>query len=132
MLIREFRGKDLEAVLNLYSDYKDWEKPQSDMIPSDGFVAEEDGEIIACGFIYLPTSSGMSFLEWVAAKKSYRKDDRDDVILSIIEELKELARVRGFRYVYAFLQHDKLIEKYEKKGFLKDPNKGHELIHIIQ
>lgn len=130
MEFKHIEEKDLHTILSWFSQYKNWAAPPREALPDNGLggvVIHKDGQLIVAGYLY-KTNSKLALLEWVVANKEYREDDRDDAVLLLVRVLKEVAGVEGFKHIFAFTQHEKLIEKYEEAGFVKSPSLSNELV----
>ena len=95
------------------------------MLPDIGIVVNE----VAAGFLYL-TNSKLAWANWIVTDKSYREDDRGEIINNVILSLEEIAKDNGVEVMYGVISSNSLVERYVDLGY----NKGdyqQEIVKII-
>ena len=130
MDVKMIQQKDLPTIRGWYDQYEEWIAPELDALPENGlggFVVHKGDRLIVAGYLYL-TNSKMAHLEWIVGDRDYKEEDRDDAIIMLIQALSYYAQELGYKYIFACSRHENLIKKYEKVGYVKAPNKSHELI----
>ena len=130
MEIREIRETDLNIIRSWYDDYEGWIAPPLDSLPNNGLgglLVHKGEQLIASAYLY-ETNSKLCHLEWVIADKNYEEEDRHDAISLLIATLTQVAKVKGYGYVFTYTQHESLMNKYEEIGFIKNPTASHDLI----
>lgn len=113
-----------------------WESWKFDVIPKDflpdngkGGLMVEDGETPVCaGFMYA-TNSSVCWIDWIVSNKEYRKKpDRKNAIELLINSLTNTAKQSGYTYAYALIKNDKLVDIYQKQGYVKGVKYTEDLI----
>lgn len=112
MAARPFAAKDYAAVSAWWTAHK-WPAIPQDCLPKTGFIV--DG--LAAGFLYRSDSS-ICWLEWIIGNpqsdKLLRNEALDQVIAALICEAQRL----GARMIFTSVVHPRLIERYQKHGFI--------------
>ena len=124
---------DYEKLTSWWHDNR-FTPPGRDMLPENGtgglIITNNDIDVCA-GFIYF-TNSSCAWLEWIVADFNYRESDREECILFLIEALKEVAKQKGFKYMFASVKNKSLVSKYKKCGFVPGDSNSQEMITLIQ
>lgn len=127
-----------------YEDYDDtlkgwwadwgWTAPTRDFLPDDGEggLMVLDGDVPVCaGFMYA-TNSRVAWVDWIISNKEYRKKpQRSEAISLLIATLTEISKNTGFKYCYALIKHQSLIETYKEHGYTKGDEYVGEMIKIL-
>lgn len=121
----------MKARLLTEGDYDilvDWWKwwrfgvPAKDSLPHDGLgglMISKDGVDICAGFIFL-TNSKTAWCEYIVSNPDMRdRELRDKAIILLINTLSEIAKDKGYKYIYTSLKNKPLIEKYQKCGYIQ-------------
>jgi hypothetical protein len=132
--IRPLVETDYEEILLDWWKEWGWEAPQKDFLPADGtggLMVLEDDVPICAGFMYA-TNSKVAWVDWIISSKSYRKKpQRGQAIGLLIETLTGACKSSGFKYCYALIKHDGLIETYKTLGYIKADSYTQEMIKIL-
>jgi hypothetical protein len=99
-----------------------WMPPSIDALASQGFIAVENGAILAAAFIY-QTCSSIAFMDWIVAKKNQPKETRQKAVKSVIEACKQYAKDEGYDIVYTITANIHMQDTYRSLGF-KDMEKN--------
>lgn len=125
-------------------DYKticDWGKfwrfpiPPSNFLPDNGLggimVIGEDGKELCCGFLY-ETNSSACWMEYIISNPEIKdKVARKESIEYLVSTITEIARNRGYEYVFTVVKNENLINKYLSCGFVKGTQNSTEMIKVI-
>lgn len=133
MNIRRLTEKDWPTLQEWWSAWPKWQAPVKDFLPDDGkggVIVEKDNKPIVAGFIYL-TNSKTALLEWIVSDPKYREDDRELAIELLITGAENMVKASGFKYLFAVMQHQKLINTHEKLGWKKDNRPSYELTKVL-
>lgn len=131
--IRRITDKDINTIKEWWSLWPDWKPLPNDFLPDDGLgglIVEKDNNLIVAGFIYL-TNAKVALLEWIISNPNYRDNDRDNAIELLITGAENIVKSMGYKYMFSIVQHEKLIEKQEKLGWIKDKKPSYELTKIL-
>ncbi len=104
-----------------------------DFLPDNatGGLMVYDGEVPVCaGFLY-ETNSSTAWIEWIISNKQYRGSRRKTAISLLLANLEELARDKGFSFIFANNNNRHLIGHYVNNGFMKGQTDSTELIKVI-
>jgi len=96
----------------------------------NGLIAYKDGKDIACGFLY-ETNSNMCWVEYIVTNPKTSSEEREEAILSVLEQLSLSAKHLGYSILFSSLKSDSLIDKYKKNGFIEGTKGTTELIKIL-
>ena len=133
MNIRRLTEKDWPTLQEVWSAWPKWQATVKDFLPDDGnggVIVEKDNKPIVAGFIYL-TNSKTALLEWIVSDPKYREDDRELAIELLITGAENMVKASGFKYLFAVMQHQKLINTHEKLGWKKDNRPSYELTKVL-
>jgi hypothetical protein len=120
MKVRKIEQDDLPEIFGWFKHRK-WPLPAvEDVSPSDGFLAEEDGVMLACVWVYF-TGRSFALLEFLSTNPAAPDAKGMEGLKSIVRGLKEFAPevsppVKTYCY---FTQNDKLAKHFNKMGFKK-------------
>ena len=127
-----------------YEDYDDtlkewwadwgWTAPTRDFLPDDGEggLMVLDGDVPVCAGYMYATNSRVAWVDWIISNKEYRKKpQRSKAISMLIATLTEISKNTGFKYCYALIKHQSLIETYKELGYTKGDEYVGEMIKII-
>lgn len=121
MNTRLYTKEDYETLKGFWSQYKDWETspvPET-VLPPYGCVVEVDNKIVSAGFLYETKGHGCSWMEWVVADPKANKELRDKSLDLLIDTINSHAKNEGYQFVFTCVMHPKLMERYERHGFMK-------------
>jgi len=108
--------------------------PPIEVLPENGLggiMLSKGGVDIVCGFLYF-TNSKIMWLEYMVSNPQYKEKDRRDAIETLIIELCEIGKNKGYKYVYTTLKNPNLIERFLSVGFVKGSEKATEMIYLIE
>lgn len=128
MQARRIEEKDWEFIPDWFQS-QGWDMMPRDCYPGnglDGMMITKDDKPIACGWTYL-SNSAISWIEFILADPEYREEDRDEIIEYTIKSLMDISAAAGRTVGFTVCKHKKLIKKFEKLGWIKDPNPSVEL-----
>ena len=127
-----------------YEDYDDtlvgwwadwgWTAPARDFLPDngEGGLMVLDGDVPVCAGYMYATNSRVAWVDWIISNKEYRKKpQRSEAISMLIATLTEISKNTGFKYCYALIKHQSLIETYKELGYTKGDEYVGEMIKII-
>lgn len=95
-----------------------------------GLMIYKDKNPIGCGFVYR-TNSSIAWVEYVVFNKSYRGEDRNDLLLELIKQLEYFAKINGSTVCFTTTASESLIDKYKQNGWNGDEQPSYEFIKII-
>jgi hypothetical protein len=130
---RKLITEDWDILLKWWEAWPEWVAPTKDFLPDNGtfgLMVEKDGIPVVAGFIYL-TNSKTALLEWIVSNPEYREEDRDIIIEKLISDAEHVVKDLGYKYMFAVMQHKKLIETHEKLGWNSDKKPSFELTKIL-
>ena len=76
---------------------------------------EKDGAVIASAFLYF-TNSALGYVDYLIADPSYRKDDRQSILLELASYVTAVAVKAGCETVWAMTSNKKLVSMAEESG----------------
>ena len=132
--IRQLQEGDYEKILvNWWKDWG-WEPPQKDFLPDQatgGMIVYEGETPVCAGFVYM-TNSKVAWVDWIISNKQYRKKpERSNAIGLLIETLTGTCERMGFKYCYALIKHEGLMDTYKELGYIKADSYTQEMIKIL-
>jgi len=132
--IRPLTYEDYEETLvGWWTDWG-WTAPTRDFLPDDGEggLMVLDGDVPVCAGYMYATNSRVAWVDWIISNKEYRKKpQRSEAISMLIATLTEISKNTGFKYCYALIKHQSLIETYKELGYTKGDEYVGEMIKII-
>jgi hypothetical protein len=131
--IRLLKESDYETLCQWWKAWR-WEPPLKDFLPENGtggLMVSKNGVNIVAGFIYF-TNSKVCWSEFIISDFNYKnKVDRKEAINILIFELCELARAKGYKYIYTVVKNENLENAYKEMGFLNGSVKAQEMVMIL-
>lgn len=115
MEITSFSDKHYTELSKFWGQYG-WIAPSIDLLPRKGFVALDNGKIVAASFCYM-SCSGMALLDWVIADKESQPLTRGKAVYKVINACKDYAKEQGKSVLYTVTANTALQETYRKIGF---------------
>jgi hypothetical protein len=132
--IRPLQENDYEEILLKWWEDWGWTAPQKDFLPDNGKggIMVLDGDIPVCaGFMYV-TNSSVAWVDWIISNKEYRKKpERGNAIGLLIETLTGTCKRMSFKYCYALIKHEGLMDTYKKLGYIQADSYTQEMIKIL-
>ena len=133
MNIRKLTEEDWETLCSWWKWWPKWEAPVKDFLPENGtggLIVEINNIPVVAGFIYF-TNSKTALLEWIVSNPNYRETNRKDAIEALITASEEYIKQKDYKYVFAVMQHKKLIQTHEKLGWIADAKHSYELTKVL-
>ena len=132
--IRPLTYEDYDNILKGWWADWGWTAPTRDFLPDDGVggLMVLDGDVPVCAGYMYATNSRVAWVDWIISNKEYRKKpQRSEAISMLIATLTEISKNTGFKYCYALIKHQSLIETYKELGYTKGDEYVGEMIKII-
>jgi len=133
MHTRQLNTTDYEDLLcGWWSDHG-FTAPNRDFLPDNatsGMIAYDGRTPVVAGFLY-ETNSATAWVEWVISNKEYRGKERKALIQLLLTDLEDLARDKGFRFIFASNNNSFLIEHFKSIGYSVGQTNSTELIKVI-
>lgn len=105
--------------------------PAREFLPDNGeggIIVCDAGVPICAGFMYT-TNSGIAWIDWVITNKDYRGGPaRKQAIDLLIATLEMAAKESGFSYVYTLFKNNRLVDYFERAGFIQSAQYTGEMI----
>lgn len=133
MEVRALKNEDYAITLIKWWKAWKWTPPMKDMLPENGtggIMVSSNGVDVCAGFLYL-TNSKTAWLEYIVSSRDYKESDRSEAIELLINTLNEIAKNKGFSYIYTSLKSKPLINKYKNCGFIEGSKNCQEMIKIL-
>ena len=121
MISRNYREEDYKDLQKWYNHYAtgEWVCPPVEILPTDtDLVVEYEGEKICAGFIYL-TNSKIAALEFTIANHDTNKEIRRHAITLLLTKLIELAKNKGYKFIFSSTNNAGLAIRFRKLGFIR-------------
>jgi len=133
MQTRLYTKADYETLKGFWSQYKDWEtSPVPELLlPPYGAVVEVNNKIISAGFLYETKGNGACWMEWVVADPKADKELRDKSLDLLFDTINARAKNEGYLFVFTCVMHAKLMERYERHGFIKGDSNMTNMIKVL-
>lgn len=107
--------QDVPALQAMFLEH-DADTPGLALCSTTGCVAEEDGVILGCSFLYL-TNSPVSLIDLSCVRLGLAKEKRDEVLSALIEKLKEMALSNGYKFICCDPIHKRSDKRLLEHGF---------------
>lgn len=115
MELTNFNDKHYIELSQFWGQYG-WVAPSIDVLPRKGFVALQNGKIVAAAFVYM-SCSGMALLDWVIGDKQAHPLIRGKAVYKVINACQDYAKEQGKSVLYTVTANKALQETYRKIGF---------------
>lgn len=121
MELKEFKEEDYSEICQWWTK-RNFPCFPYELLPRTGFIAPG----LAAGFFYDSNNSLMGIVEWTVTNPDADKKLRQDALDHVISHIIEHAKIRGKKFIITYSDNDKLIERYNKHGFITaDKNMTH-------
>jgi hypothetical protein len=110
-MLRRYTNFDYQTIKG-WSDARGSVLIPQEYLPLTGFVHEGH----CAGFLY-KTDTPVAILEWVFSNPASNSTERNTAMNELINGLVAEAKKLGFKMVFTFAEHKKLIERYQSLGF---------------
>tara|TARA_R100000544_G_scaffold36890_1_gene26237 strand:+ start:284 stop:691 length:408 start_codon:yes stop_codon:yes gene_type:complete len=124
---------DYDNILVGWWEAYGFSAPAKEFLPDNarGGIMVYDGERPVCaGFIY-ETNSLTAWSEWIISDKTYKGKDRGNSISLLLQSLEELARDKGFKFIFANNNNKALVRHYKKNGYTVGCTNSTEVVKAI-
>lgn len=118
MIIRKITDTDYPEILSWFASRKWPQPPVEDIAPQVGFVAEENGQLVACAWSYF-TGRSIAFIEWTGTNPALTDELGTKGLHYVLDAIKDFCAVSNppVRALCLFTQNDKLCSHFSKMGF---------------
>jgi len=126
---RTLKEKDYETICKWWKWWR-WPVLPKDMLPDNGksgFMVEKNGIPIVSAFLFITNSKGAK-LEWIVSNPKYRESDRKVAIELLINNIEQVCRNMGLKYIFSIGRNKHLIKTHEKLGWFVDKKPSYEII----
>lgn len=134
MEVRYLSAEDYDNTLVKWWESWRWTPPSRDMLPDNGtggIMVFENGIEICAGFIYF-TNSKTAWIEYIVSNQEFKdRPKRIEAINFLINVLSAIAKDKGYKFAYASLKNEPLVNRYKDCGFLAGSKSCQEVIKIL-
>lgn len=119
--VRAYKPEDYNTLVSWWKQYTDWEKnpvPEG-ILPPTGIIVMQDDKPICAGFLYETIGNNCTWMEWIVADAQSDKETRAICLDKLVKTLTNIAKVKGYGFIFTSVKHPKLMERLESFGFLK-------------
>lgn len=128
-LIREFSQKDYAEIIRWVQD-REYPFPDYALLPGIGFVAEQEGLMVAVGFLYR-MGAGVAMISSLYSNPSVEKLSRQEAVNFVIQTLVGKAKDLKIKRVTVASNIDRIVDRFKDLGFLVgDKNVTHLYMEI--
>lgn len=117
MNIRPYKPEDYEKVGSWWAVTTGEIIPLNLYGPKWSYVAEEEGQPVACVSLLLTNSPEFAYFNALVGNP--QSDNRAEAVELLINTLEDEAKILGFKRVFLFAENDKMINYYQAKEFKK-------------
>lgn len=131
--VRLLDDSDYDMLCTWWKAWR-WTAPPRDFLPQNGkggYMVMKDDVPVVAGFIYF-TNSSVCWSEFIISDFNYKdRESRKEAIRILIFELNEIARKKGFKYMYTVVKDDSLEKSYREMGYVNGSKKANEMFKIL-
>lgn len=127
--IRVLNDEDYSTLKKWWSWFR-FPSPPKEYLPEEGkggIMLTKNNVEVCAGFIFF-TNSKMAWVEFIVSNPNYREDDRSELIQSLIIEIAEIIKNKGYKVIFTSVKNESLINHFESVGFIKSTNNTTEMI----
>ena len=132
LIFRRLTKEDYETISKWWKWWR-WSVVPREMLPDNGtsgFMIEKNNTPIVSGFLYL-TNSSTVILEWIVSNPEYKESDRGEAIELLINNVEQLCRDMGTKYIFSMGRNKHLIETHKKLGWSVNKKSSYEIIKTL-
>jgi len=133
MQIRILSHEDYDNILCGWWKDWGWQAPSRDFLPekgTGGMIVFDDETPVCAGFMYA-TNSGVAWVDWIISDKDYRGESRQEAIELLVSSLTAVATASGYKFAYALIKHESLVETYKSLGYSQADQYTTEMIKTL-
>lgn len=107
--------------------------PERDFLPENGcggFMVSKGDIDVCAGFVYF-TNSKICWSEFIISNFDYKDKDRKEAIRILINEINEIAKRKGYKYIYTVVKNKNLENIYKEMGFLNGSVAVNEMVMVL-
>ena len=133
LVFRPLKEEDYETISEWWKWWWKGKIMEKDILPDNGkggFMIEKSNQLVVCGFLYI-TNSKTAFLGWIVSNPEYREKDRRELIEILIDNIENISKQMGYKYMFTSCGHKQLIETHENLGWRNTKKPSYELIKKI-
>lgn len=125
-LTTQIIDKPMRDMSEAWRKARGWPEMPDHAMPAMGVMCFVSGVPAASCFLYR-TDSSVGIMEWLTTNPELDGDTRSIAQDHLIESIELAAKTgMGMKYIFSFCSHKPLIDRLQRKGFLKtDENMTH-------
>ena len=131
---RKLQESDWDMLVSWWSEWKDWgSNPPKEFLPNNGtggIMVCSDNKPVVAGFLYF-TNSKAVLLEWIISDPNYKESNRKEALELLITTAEQVAKEKGFKYIFTIGRNKHLIKTHEKLGYGVDQKPSYEIVKKI-
>lgn len=90
-----------------------------DLLSDYGFMAiDNSGRPLVAMFFYPTAGTSMAFLGWPVSSKSSTKEQRDQAIPMILDEIEKFSKKRGYKFITSYASTDNMIKRLKNANYI--------------
>jgi len=112
---------DMLEICRWFKNRK-WPAPVIENIgPNFGLVAEDNGELLACAWVYI-TGRSLAYVDWIATNPDLPKNLTNDALGLVVEDIKKMCDKASpkIRALCLITKNESLAFSMAKRGFKKE------------
>ncbi len=118
MIVRKVEDTDIPEISDWFKSIK-WDLPAVDgALPKEGYVAEKNGSLVACAWLYL-TNSSVAFIQWTNTNPLATESDQAEGLSLIIKTIQEAGPkiTPPIKSLCIYTRNDKFKDKLKSLSF---------------
>ena len=130
MKIIPFKKSYYEEVCEWWKEHG-WEPLKENMLTTEGYVVEEDGTKIVCGW-FVRTNSLTALLEWIVGNPKVESKKVYKALEMLESHICKIANESGYEMLLTFLEHINLKKFLNSKNWVDAEKKIDVYIKRVQ
>jgi hypothetical protein len=129
---RSLKEEDYKTICGWWKWWR-WPVLPKNMLPDNGksgFMVEKNNTPIVSAFLFITNSKGAK-LEWVISNPKYKEKDRKQAIELLINNIEQVCKDMGLKYIFSIGRNEHLIKTHEKLGWTVDKKPSYEIIKTL-
>ena len=132
MEVRILKEEDYDSLCKWWKWWR-FSPPERDFLPlngTGGIMVSVNGEDVCAGFMYT-TDSSVCLIEYVVSNPDYKENNRNEIVRYTVMVLTQIAKNNGFKYAFATMKSEAMMNSYESCGYRKGTIGCTELVKVL-
>ena len=125
-MIQAYTPANYEMLSQWWTAHE-WAPVPPTSLPTTGYISYVGGNPILAGFLYIPQSGDIGWVEWVVSNPVATFEERTEAFIELVEHINQVARNAGLNSLITSGDNQKYLKRMEYFGYLPI---SHNITHL--